>query len=552
MKIKYLIFTMFLALLLSSCTKKPDALYINGKIHTLDEANSVVEAVAVRNGNIVDLGTTKEILEKYSVEKVINLENKTVIPGLIDCDGSLIEYSKNFQFTVYLNNIRNLNELRSTIANKVKDLSEGDWVVFYNLSLPDSLIEKVNRNFIDDIAKNINIVLVDTFKVLSICNSKGIETLKITNLTPEPKNGEIQKDDKGNITGLFFDDAQKLIYENIPELSSKQVFNSVEKSTKELLKYGITEVHDRTIGNEAIELLKQLIDSNKLSIKVYGVLTGNDEGFEEYLKKGIIENYKNKLTVRAVCLDYDGAFELHEAVMKNEYKSDPKSNQPYIDLKLIEDVFSKAIDKNYQFRIKVIGDKGLSEVISVLENIIKSKNSKDHRTIIEYSEFTNQAEITKFKELNLIPSLRPETTLGDIEILPQIISEDNIRNIGLWKTLMQTSGKFITGSGFPFENQINPFIQMYFLVTGKSLVSGNDKAQNTEQKVTILDALKSYTTWAAYSAFEEKTKGSIEIGKTADMVVLSDDIFSQNSDILLKVKVLKTIINGMVMFDNLK
>jgi predicted amidohydrolase YtcJ len=118
--------------------------------------------------------------------------------------------------------------------------------------------------------------------------------------------------------------------------------------------------------------------------------------------------------------------------------------------------------------------------------------------------------------------------------------------------LLQSSGKFITGSGFPFENQINPFLQMYFLVSGKSLDSDNNKIQNPEQKVSILDALKSFTVWAAYSAFEEKNKGSIEKGKIADMVVLSDDIFASNTDILLKVKAFKTIINGKVVYDYTK
>ncbi|HEY5536305.1 MAG TPA: amidohydrolase family protein [Ignavibacteria bacterium] len=552
MEIKYILFALFLTLILSSCSKKPDALYINGKIHTLDENNTIVEAVAVRNGLIIDLGTTKEISEKYGPENIINLENNTVIPGLIDCDGSLVEFSKNFLYTVYLNNVKSLQDLRSKIKNKSSDLSNGDWIVFYNLNMTDSLIEKINKNFIDEVAKEINVVLVDSLKILTIINSKGIETLQITNLIPDPKNGEIQKDKKGNLTGLFFDDAQKLIYENIPELNRKQVFNSVEKGSKELLRYGITEIHDRTIGKEAIELLKELIDSNKLSVKVYGVLTGSDEGFEDYLKKGLIENYKDKLTVRAVSLDYDGAFELQEASMNDEYKTEPKVKQPYIDEKTINDVFTKAIDKNFQFRIKVVGDKGLSEVLTALDKIIKSKNPKDHRTILEYVEFTNPPEINKMKELNIIPSLRPETTINDIENLPNLLSNVKLRNIGLWKTLLQSSGKFITGSGFPFENQINPFLQMYFLVSGKSLDSDNNKIQNPEQKISILDAIKSYTIWAAYSAFEEKIKGSIEKGKVADMVVLSDDIFVGDTNILLKVKALKTIINGKVVYDYTK
>ena len=171
MRIKYLIITFVISILISSCGKSPDIIYINGKIHTLDENNNLVEAIAVRNGKIMDIGTSKEITDKYSADKVINLENKTVIPGLIDCDGSLIEFSNN---------------------------------------IPDSELEKINKKTVDEVSGNVNIVIVDSLRLFSICNTKGLESLQITKFTPVPSKGEIQKDDSGELTGLFFDEAQKV------------------------------------------------------------------------------------------------------------------------------------------------------------------------------------------------------------------------------------------------------------------------------------------------------------------------------------------------------
>jgi len=555
MKFKYLLFALILGLILSSCGRNPDVIFINGKIHTLDENNSVVEALAVRNGKIIDIGTTQYISEKYKISNVINLDNKVVLPGFIDCDGSLIEFSKSLAYTVYLNNIKTNSALINIISEKVKDLKDDSWMVFYNLNMEnfsDNDKAILGKGLFDEISSKNNIVIIDSLKSYVITNSKVLETLRISKQTQSPENGEIELDEKGELTGVFFGEAQKLISEKIPELTDMQVYDAVIKGTNELLKYGITEVQDRTISKEGVDLLKQLVDSNKMKIKVYGVLTGDDIAFDEFLRKGIIEDYKGMLTVRSVCLDYDGALEIQAAVMRNEYKNDPKTNIPYIDSVKIEEILNKAIDNNFQFRIKVIGDKGLNSILNILSKVLNSKNTENHRTVVEYVEFATISDLEKFRELNLIPSIRPETILDDIEIVPQLIPPDNLRNIGLWKSLLQYSGKIITGSGFPFYNQINPFIQIYYLTQRKQIDTSTQEIPNPEQKLTLIEALKSYTVWAAYSEFEENLKGSLEVDKIADMIVISDDIFNSLPDVLLKVKVLKTIINGEIMYEYMK
>ena len=554
-KIIYSVALFALAILISSCGKNPDAIFINGKIHTLDDDNNVVEALAVRNGMIMDIGTTKDITSKYHVSNVIDLQNKVVIPGFIDCDGSIVEFSKSLMYTAYLNNKKSIADIQNVITDKIKYLKENDWLVLYNLNIEpfsDKDVDDFDKKVIDKIANNFNIVIIDSLRTFTLVNSKVIETLQLKKPAPGFEDENIQIDDKGEFTGLFFDSAQKLIFEKIPEFSTIQIYNAVERGSQELLKYGITEVQDRTVTKDAINIFKDLIDSNKLSVKIYGVLTGEDVSFDEFQQKGIIENYKDKLTVRAVCLDYDGALEIQDASMKSGYLNEPKDNQPYIDSVKIEEVFNKALDKNFQFRIKVIGDKGVNTVLNSISRIVKTRNPKDIRTVIEYAEFISPQDIQRFKELNIIPSIRPETTVDDIGILPDIITPDNLKNIGVWKSLIQSGGKIITGSGFPFENQINPFIQIYYL-TQRKQIDGSDKdIPNSEQKVNLLDALKSYTIWACYSGFEDNIKGNLMIGKAADMIILSDDIFNSTPDVLLKVKVDKTIINGIVMYDIVK
>jgi len=544
---------LILSLVLSSCSEKPDVIYTNGKIYTLDSKNTVVEAIAIKNGKILEVGTNKEISDKYKSDEVVDLKGATMLPGFIDSEGSIIEFSKNLNF-INLSYARSVEEIKSLIIEKTKNTYSGEWIGCYGLNelnIPESELLEFDKRTLDQIAPGYSVYIVNVGLNTVWVNSTLMRELKIDRNTQSPPKGEIEKKADGELTGIFYDDAVNLIKDNIPGLLKKEMATQIEKGVKEIVKYGITEVQDRTIGKEGLEIIRELIDNNRFPLKIYAIISGEDSSYvNTYLKKGIEVGYKDKLTIRGISLDYDGLFELQDAYMTDEYINEPKKKVPYISDADFENIYSKSIDKNFQFFIKAVGDKAVSNSLKIIEKVIKKSNPKDQRTVIEYCEFVSQTDLGKIGELKLIPSVRPDICMNDIQILSQIIKPENSNKLGLWKSLIQSAGKINTGSDFPFH-QINPFVQIYFLTTRQLTDTTLSNIPNPDQKISILDAVKSYTTWPAYTSFEENTKGSLEKGKHADMIIISNDIFKSDSKLLLETKVLRTIINGKVVYDNI-
>lgn len=544
-------FLLLLIIFISSCGEKPDIIYTNGKIYTLNSSNAVVEAVAVKEGKILDAGTSSEIADKYKAEETVDLHGAVVLPGFIDSDGSIIEFSKNLNF-MNLSFVKSIEEMKNLVIEKTKNTNEGEWIGGYGwseLNIPEEQLETMDREILDKIAPNYNVFLINSTFTTAWVNSRALRYLKIDKNTPNPEDGEIEKDADGEPTGLLFDNAVNLIKDNLPGLLKGEMMNQVERGVKEIIKYGITEVHDRTVSKLGLEVFKELIDAARFPLKVYAILSAEDSSLvEQYLKSGAEINYKDKLTIRSLSLDYDGLFELQDAVMNDDYKSDPKKKIPYVTTGRIESVFSLAIDKNFQFCIKAIGDRGVDSSLFAIEKVLKQKNPKDPRTILEYCEFLSPRDLSKMEELKIIPSVRPDVCMNDFLLYSQLINSEVGKKLGLWNSIIKSTGMITTGSDFPFH-QINPFVQIYYLTTRQFTDTVSASIPNPDQKISLLDAVKSYTVWPAYSSFEESTKGSIEKGKYADMIVISNDIMNGDSKRLLETKVLKTIINGKIVYD---
>lgn len=544
------ILILLLVIVVTSCSKSPITIYNNGSIYTLNENNTKYEAMAVRDGKILDIGTNTTIKEKYDGSEVIDLNGKTVIPGFIDMEGSLVEFAKNLNF-INFSNVKSVAEVQKIIEEQVKSKKEKSWIAGYGfneLNFTEEELLSLDKSQLDKVSPNHLVYIVNITGDMVWCNSKLLQELQITNMTPNPKDGEIERNDKGELTGLLYDAAVNLVKEKSPEISKEDLGTSIQTASKELTKYGITEVHDRTVNKGSIDLFKQLIDSNKFYVKMYGILSVGDESFDEYLKNGIEQNYKDMLSVRAVSIDYDGALNLQAAAMNDKYKVDSKSTYLYSTEEEIETNLRKALEKNFQFYIKAVGDRAVNTNLNIIEKVIKEKNPKEHRTVLEFVEFVQPNDISRFGSLKVIPSVRPEVTMENIEGISEYISENNLNNLGLWNSLLQNSKYITSGTNFPYSNIISPIALIHILVNRQPVDTVITNVPNLNQKLSVIDAIKSFTVYAAYSGFEEGTKGTLEKEKYADFVVLSDDIFTVDQKKIKDIKVLKTVINGKVVF----
>jgi len=551
MKLSKILILLSFCALLASCGKKPEVIYTNGKIYTLDKNNTIVEAAAVYEGKILALGKTSELTEKYKDVKVIDLKGKTVVPGFIDAEANLMEFSRQLNL-IDLRSAKSLDQIVKMISDKIKTAKPDDWIGGFGwdeLNLSNADLQKLNHTLLDQISVQQYIYLVNSLGNTTWVNKKVLDLTKVSKDTPDPENGEIGFDEKENLTGLFYDDAQEFVIKVLPQPSEQLVMDNIQKGISELFKYGITEINDANITEQGLNVYKKMVDDNKFPIRIYAIINGKGSLFDKYMQSGP-ENYKDKINIKCVSLEFDGYFETQDAAMVSDYNEEPKRKTPYNDEFDLKEMTKKAFDKGFQVSIKAIGDRAITSSLNAIESVTKEAKSKAGRTRLEYMEFVPQNDLQRIKQLEIIPSIRPEVTLIDKSLLNEIINPDNSRNLGLWSSLFKQSNMVISGTDFPYHT-INPLIQMYYLSSGLSVdTAANKTSNNVSQKLTVLDALKSFTVWSAYASFDDDIKGTLETGKLADMVVLSDDILSSDPSILLKAKILMTIIGGNVMYEN--
>lgn len=551
MKLIKISFALIFCAFLASCSKNPDVIYTNGKIYTLDKNNTIVEAIAVREGKILATGKSSDLTDKYSSAKVVDLQGKTVVPGFIDAEGNLMEFSRNLNF-VDLRGTTTLAEIIQKVTDKVKASKDGEWIGGFgwdDLALPPEEFRKIDHTTLDNISTKDYIYLVNARADIAWVNRKVLDAAKITKDTPNPEGGEIEKDDKGQPTGLLYDNAQELVMKILPQPTEQEVMSNVEKGITELFKYGITEINDANMSEEILSLYKKMVDENKFPIRLYAMISGKGPLFDKYIQNGP-ENYKDRIHIKCFELEYDGYFETQDAAMENDYFKDPKRKTPYNDEYDIKEMTKKAFENNFQVSVKANGDRAVNSTLNAIESVTKEVKPKAGRTRMEYAEFVTPPDMQRIKQLEIIPSVRPEISLVNKVILGELIDPENAKNQGLWNTLWKQNGIIISGTDFPYHI-INPLIQMYFLSTGMTLDTAVNKiVNNSAQKLTVLDALKSFTAWSAYACFEENEKGTLEPGKLADMVVLSDDILTSDPEALITTQILMTIVRGEIVYEN--
>jgi predicted amidohydrolase YtcJ len=526
-------------------------IYVNGKIYTMDKNNSIVEAIAVKDGKILATGKTAELTEKYSGAKTIDLKGKTAIPGFIDAEGNLMEFSKQLSL-VDLRFAKSVNEIVKLLKEKVKTAKPEEWVGGFGwdeMKLTEKDLERLDRTILDSISVSHYLYLVNALGNTTWVNSKVLSASKVTKDTPDPAKGSIGVRTNGEPNGLFYDDAQEFIIKIMPPPTESQVTQNVELGISELHKYGITSISDANMSEEVLNVYKKMVDNKKLRLRLYAILNGKSTLFDKYLQSGP-EDYNDKIKIKCAGLEFDGYFETQDAAMNHDYFNDPRRKTPYSDEYDIREFTKKAFEKDFQVSVKAIGDRAVTQTLNAIDSAGKLAKNKPGRTRLEYMEFVTPGDMQKIKQLDIIPSIRPEVTLVDKILINDLINPENGKNLGLWNNLYKLNNIIIAGTDFPYHT-INPLIQIYYLSTGLGIdTSYNKQFNNTAQKLSLSDAVKSFTVWAAYATFSEDVKGSIEPDKYADFIVLSNDIFTADPKTLLNTKIILTIFDGEIVYEN--
>ena len=555
MKKRYSI--LFFFLLIASCSDNiADVIIFNGDIYTMNDLNPKVNAVAIKNGKIIALSKRKN-LNKYqsSYTKMIDLSGKTMTPGLIEGHGHFTGLGE-AKMNLDLSSVKNYNELVEIVKDAVKNANNGDWIIGrgWHQSKWSTQPENMVRGFqthekLTSVSPNNPVWLKHASGHAGFGNKKAMEIAGITKELEFGYGGEIIKDLSGNPTGIFNERAQSLISKHVNNNNDKA--KVIKLAVEECLKNGITSFHDAGTSQNSLDLIRAAIKNNELKIRIYAMLTSRDEELlEEWYKKGPeIGTANDFLTIRSIKLNADGALGSRGAWLLDDYEDRPghfgMSTQ---SMDYVNKISQNGIKNGFQVNTHAIGDRTNREVLDQYEKVFNEyvNLSNDHRWRIEHAQHIDPLDIPRFGKLGVIASIQGIHMSSDRPwAINRLGKKRIVESAYVWRDLIDNGAILINGTDVPVE-PINPIASFYASVSRKTL-NGNPKGgYEPNQKMSRIEALKSYTINAAYGAFEEKIKGSIEVGKYADFTVFSKNIMTIPEDEILNTKIVYTIINGKI------
>lgn len=558
-KLRSLYLTSIVILFACGPKKSVDSIYFNGPIYTADSENSKVEAVAVLNGKVYKTGFTDEIMKlKGEESKVIDLNGRAMFPGFIEGHAHIMGVGENL-LNVDLMETQSYSEIVAAVAERARNTPEGEWVLGRGwhqdkwVSSPENLIKGFPTH--DELSKavpNHPVYLSHASGHAGLANAKAMELAGVNRATNDPNGGEVFRGLDGNPTGIFNETAQGLIGRVVPENTKERNAQALELAIESCLAHGLTGFHQAGSGPGDIALFKEFAALDKLKIRLYVMLNGRDDQLlEEFFESGPVIDSANQLTIRAVKLYSDGALGSRGAWLLEEYTDAPgKFGHNVTPMERIDDITMRAAAAGFQVCTHAIGDRGNREVLDIYERAIGqySDQMTDHRFRIEHAQHINGEDIPRFFELGVIPAMQAVHMSSDRPwAIDRLGKERIIEGAYVWQTLLAQGSKIVNGTDAPVE-PITPLASFYASVSRRTLAGTPENGFEPDQKMTRDQALKSYTIDAAYGAFEENIKGSIEEGKLADFTIMDKDIMTIPEEEILTTSVEMTIIGGEVVY----
>ncbi len=566
---KYLlniILILTIAVTFFSCSEKgktADTILINGEIVTLDSNNTKAEAVAIINDKILSVGSNEKILKfKDEKTKVIDLKGKFVCPAFIESHAHFLGLGKSL-LILDLTKAKNWDEIVYLVSEAADKAKPGEWILGRGWHQEKwEPIPEPNINgfpYHDNLSKASPfnpVILTHASGHAIFVNKKAMDLAGITDSTKAPEGGEIIRNNTGKAIGVFKENAEQLIQNVYAEWLAKKsakekrelLLAEIRAAENECLKYGITTFQDAGSKFDEIDLYKELIDSNKLNIRLYLMINENNKSI---LAKGknyrIIEYGNYLLTVRSIKRYIDGALGSRSALMREDYSDKPGERGIQVtQISELNEIADFALENNFQLCIHAIGDKANNLILNLYEKKFKTKNnSKLLRWRIEHAQHLLPADISRFAELGVIPSMQPIHCTSDAPYVTKRLGSKRAKSGAyVWRRLLDAGSQIPIGTDAPVES-VNVFSNFYAAVTRKT---ASGKEFYPENKMTRMEALLGYTLYGAKAAFEEKIKGSIEKGKLADLVVLSNNLLTVPESEIKNTKVIYTFLGGKIKY----
>jgi predicted amidohydrolase YtcJ/beta-lactamase class A len=525
---------------------------INSRIWTGDKSHPWAEALASRGERIIAVGSNDEVNKlTNSKTHIIDLQGKLVLPGFIDDHTHFITGGSHL-LSVDLRDAGTPEEFARRIKLHAARLAPGRWVTggdWDHERWPGGPLP--TKNLIDAFTTNNPVFVTRLDGHMGLANSAALKLAGINKETKDPAGGTIVRDSRtGEPTGILKDDAQDLIYRVIPEPSEAERAEALKAALAEAARVGLTSIQDITPWND-YEAYKKFRDSGALSVRVYARtpmsqwkrqadLVARQGPGDEWLKLGGLKAFM------------DGSLGSTTALFFEPYKDAPNTSGLMVDDNIPEGKMKQNIkdaDKaGLQCSVHAIGDKANNLLLNYFEEVTRENGARDRRFRIEHAQHLSPVDIPRFAKLGVIASMQPYHAIDDGRWAEKRIGALRIKTTYPFRTLLDTGATLVFGSDW-FVAPLSPVLGIHAAVTRQTIDGKNPGGWIPEQRITVEEAVRAYTTAAAYAEFAEKSKGTLEPGKLADIVVLSQDIFRIKPDEIQKTKVTHTIVGGRVVYE---
>ncbi|MCX2743714.1 amidohydrolase [Mangrovivirga sp. M17] len=536
------IFISFLSMLWSCDTpQKADLIIHNAVVYTVDSSFSTVEAFAVKDGKIIETGSSASILKKFESDSTIDLQGKSVVPGLIDGHAHFFRYGLGL-VNADLTNTTSKEEIIDRLAVHRQKYPNTPWIVGRGWDQNDWVEKEFpSRRDLDSLFPDVPVYLIRIDGHAAWVNTAAISQADLTPANTDIKvdGGDILIDEEG-IQGIFVDNAMDLINRHIPDATPEQQRQALLQAQKNCFEVGLTTVVDAGLDKSTIDLMDEMHQSGELKMRIYAMLNPTPENKEHYFANG--PYFTDYLTVTSFKIYSDGALGSRGACLIEPYADKPEQtgfllqNPEYFDKTAQE-----MAQHGFQMNTHCIGDSSNRVLLNIYAKYLKPGNNKRWR--IEHAQIVNDKDVSTFGEYNIIPSVQPTHATSDMYWADDRLGEERIKDAYIFKELLDQTGYVALGSDFPVED-INPLYGFYAAVARKDLKGYPDEGFQTENALSREETLRGMTIWAAKANFEEEKKGSLETGKFADFIVLEKDIMNVPEEEIPQTKILQTFIGG--------
>jgi predicted amidohydrolase YtcJ len=540
---KQFIFSISIFFLLASCTNnKVDLIVHHAKIYTVDSTFSIAEAMAVKDGKIIEVGTNDEIVNKYQSNEVIDAEGKFIYPGLIDAHAHFLGYAQSL-FQVQLMGTDSWQE----VVDKVKKFNEEHpneaWIRGRGWDQNDWDVKQFPDNaLLNQLFPNTPVLLIRVDGHAAIANQKALELSKIQ-IGQTIVGGEVEVKN-GKLTGILIDNAIGLVRSNIPSPNINDYEKWLMAAQKNCFEQGLTTITDCGLDYKDVDMIDALQKNNKLQMRLYVMLSDNKENLDYYLPKGPYKT--DRLFVNGVKVYADGALGSRGACLLNHYSDKPNWGGFLLSNKSHFDSLAQVLIKtNFQMCTHAIGDSANREILNIYTRILGGKNDKRWR--IEHAQIVNQNDFNLFGNSNIIPSVQPTHATSDMYWAQDRLGAERIKEAYAFKQLLNQNGWMPLGTDFPVED-INPFKTFLAAVIRKDAKGFPETGFQIENALSREETIRGMTIWAAKSNFMEKEIGSLEKNKKADFIILDKDFMQVSETDILNIKVISTFSNGKKVF----